>query len=71
VIISESNLLHIFAKFNPHEGLSECVCQHLCTCQVLDLDLVFGNDFMNQVVQELQVQAIRLEVALVVSLNGV
>ena len=52
MILSESNLLHKFAEFNTPEGFCESVCQHLRTCHVLDLDLAFGNGFMNQVVPE-------------------
>jgi hypothetical protein len=49
MILAESNLLHPFAEYNSPEGLSESVCQHLRTCHVLDLDLAFGNGFINRV----------------------
>ena len=52
MILSESNLIHKFAEFNSPESLSESVCLHLRSCHVLDLDLVFGNRFMNRVVPE-------------------
>jgi len=52
MILSGSNILHTLTEFNSPEGHSESVCQHLRTCHVLDLDLAFGNGFMNRVVPE-------------------
>jgi len=71
VILSESNLLHKFAEFHSPKGLSESISQHLRTRHVLDLDLAFGNGFMNRAVPESSVPGIRLDVARVESRNAV